>query len=186
MPAGDIGKMRFNPLVKKIFSDDLIEVEIVTEQELERSIKTKKLLVDVKTITKAFQFFAGKGHEEGACLLRGKISGEYLLVTDVFCCSNAKGTPTHVVMNPDNFSQASSIDDGNYVIGWGHSHPGFQVFMSGTDKTTQKDFQAMFPDAIALVMNPFAKHGIDFKFFRYEDGHLEKIKYDYLVSRDEN
>jgi len=179
--------MRISPLVKKIFSDDLIEVETVTEQELKRGIKTKKVLVDVCVITKAFQFFAGKRYVEGVCLLKGKICGEYLLIADVYCCHNAKATSTHVKIPLESFSKASEIEDENYICGWGHSHPGFKTFMSGTDEATQMDFQALFPDAVAMVMNPFSKNGIEFKFFRYnESGHLERIKYDYLVSGDED
>lgn len=179
--------MRFNPLVKKIFSDDLIEIEIVTEQELEKRIKTTKLLVEVSVIAKTFQFFSSKGDTEAICLLLGKISGEYLLVSDVFCCHNAKATSTNVIIPPESFAKASEINDGNYIIGWSHSHPKFRVFMSGTDEATQIDFQNLFPDSVAMVMNPFGKNGIEFKFFRYnEDGRLEKLNYDYMVSRDED
>ena len=54
--------------------------------------------------------------------------------------------------------------------------------MSGTDQRTQTDFQSMFPDAIALVMNPFGKNGIDYKFFRYdENGRMKNINYDFIV-----
>lgn len=177
--------MRFSPLVKNIFIDGKPVIKIIRQKEFDKQVKTKKVLVDVDVIAKAFTFFAGKGHLEGAGLLRGKISGEYLLIKDIFCCENAESTTTNVKMKPENFSKATSIKDGNYVVGWSHSHPGFEVFMSPKDKSTQLNFQAMFPDAVSLVMNPFGKDGIDFKFFRYKDDNLEKIKYDFLVSRDE-
>lgn len=179
--------MRLSPLVKKVFSNNQVEIETVTKQELERSIKTKKVLVDVNAITKAFQFFTSKGYNEGICLLRGRYCAEYLLVSDVFLCHKAKATSTHVKIPSESYTKASEINDGNYTCGWGHSHPGFKTFISKTDEATQKDFQAFFPDAVALVMNPYAKNGIEFKFFRYEDSdkHPNEIKYDYLVNRNE-
>jgi proteasome lid subunit RPN8/RPN11 len=178
--------MRFNPLVKKIFSDDLIEIEIVTEKEIEKRIKTTKLLVNINVIAKTFRFFSSKGDTEAVCLLIGKISGEYLIVSDIFCCHNAKATSTNVKIPPESFCKALENNDGNYIIGWSHSHPNFRVFMSGTDLKTQTDFQNLFPDAVAMVMNPFGKNCIAFKFFRYnEDGDLKTLKYDYMVSGDE-
>lgn len=179
--------MRFIDIKNKFFPNDLIDIEIVSKQELDKRIKTKKVLLDVDAFTKALNFFISKGRVEAICLLRGRISGEYLVIGDVFCCVDAKSSPTSVKIPLKSFVEASEIDDGNYVTGWCHDHPNFQVFMSGIDKRTQKDFQALFPDAVAMVMNPFSKNGIDFKFFRYnEDGELKKLKHDFLVSGNED
>lgn len=41
-----------------------------------------------------------------------------------------------------------------YIVGWYHSHPGLNVFMSPIDIETQKAYQAMFPKALALVIDP--------------------------------
>ncbi len=41
-----------------------------------------------------------------------------------------------------------------YIVGWYHSHPGLNVFMSPIDIETQRTYQAMFPKAIALVIDP--------------------------------
>jgi hypothetical protein len=43
------------------------------------------------------------------------------------------------------------------ILGWYHTHPnGLDVFMSGTDRTTQRDFFSD-PYAFALVLNPHRK-----------------------------
>ncbi|MCS7142662.1 MAG: Mov34/MPN/PAD-1 family protein [Aigarchaeota archaeon] len=41
-----------------------------------------------------------------------------------------------------------------YIVGWYHSHPGFGVFLSQIDVQTQLNYQAMYPKAIALVIDP--------------------------------
>lgn len=175
--------MRFTDIKNKIFPNDLTNIEIVKKQELDKRIKTKKVLLALDAFTKSLNYFISKGRTEAICLLRGRVCGEYLLVSDVFCCPDAKATYSSVKIPEKSFVEAGDIKDNNYIIGWSHDHPGFKVFMSGTDRATQTDFQALFPDAVAMVMNPFSKNGIDFKFFRYnENGDLKKLKYDFLVS----
>ena len=49
------------------------------------------------------------------------------------------------------------------IVGWYHSHPGLGLFMSATDVATQERFQALFPKAVALVVDPIA---IKLKFYR--------------------
>ena len=173
--------MRVSTLIKNVFSDMTPEVTIVTKEELNRKIKTKTVLIDPEVIAKLFKFFVNRGNIEGTALLRGKICGEYLLIKDAYCCHDSEGTSTNAVADTKYFSKASKIDDGNYIVGLSHSHVGgIPVFMSGTDQTTQKDFQAMFSDSIALVMNPFGQDGITFKFYRFEDGSLKQVRYGYL------
>ena len=89
-------------------------------------------------------------------------------------------------MDTKYFVEASKIDDGNYICGVAHSHVGgVPVFMSSTDERIQKDLQVLFPDAIGLIMNPFAKDGIDFRVYRIdlEDDSVEKIEYGYLGNK---
>jgi hypothetical protein len=42
------------------------------------------------------------------------------------------------------------------IIGWYHSHPGLGVFMSGTDRSTQKAFYNQ-PWNLAIVVDPIAR-----------------------------
>jgi hypothetical protein len=44
---------------------------------------------------------------------------------------------------------------GEVIIGWWHTHPGLGAhFMSGTDIATQQRYQAFFPQAVAMVVDP--------------------------------
>jgi hypothetical protein len=44
---------------------------------------------------------------------------------------------------------------GEAIIGWWHTHPGLGAgFMSGTDVATQRRYQAFFPEALAIVVDP--------------------------------
>lgn len=40
------------------------------------------------------------------------------------------------------------------IVGWYHSHPGFNLFLSTIDIETQKRYQMMFPKAVAMVVDP--------------------------------
>jgi 26S proteasome regulatory subunit N11 len=40
------------------------------------------------------------------------------------------------------------------IVGWYHSHPGFNLFLSTIDIETQKRYQMMFPKAVAMVIDP--------------------------------
>jgi len=40
------------------------------------------------------------------------------------------------------------------IVGWYHSHPGFDLFLSTIDIETQKRYQMMFPKAVAMVIDP--------------------------------
>lgn len=178
--------MRVGTLIKNVFSDMTPEVKIVSKEDLDKKIKTKTVLIDPEVIAKLFRFFVSRGNVEGTALLRGEICGEYLLIKDAYCCHDSEGTSTNAIADTKYFTEASKIDDGNYIVGLSHSHVGgIPVFMSGTDQKTQKDFQAMFSDSIALVMNPFTKDGICFRFYRFEDGAIKQVNYGYLGCKNE-
>lgn len=158
---------------------------VIKSKEFARTVKTNKILIDVNVISEIFKFFLSKGFEESACLLRGKINGEYLMIKDAHKCKKSIGSRSSITIDPKEFTEASAKDDGYYIVGWAHTHPSFTVFMSGTDRDTQNDFQEMFPDSVALVMNPLHKNGMKFKFFRIDGWRTKEVKCDYLVSGNE-
>lgn len=43
------------------------------------------------------------------------------------------------------------MEQGEFIVGWIHSHPGLSVFMSGTDVNTQTLYQQMNDRAVAIV-----------------------------------
>jgi proteasome lid subunit RPN8/RPN11 len=50
-----------------------------------------------------------------------------------------------------------SRPEGLRTIGWIHTHPNLQVFLSETDLETFRNWAALDPQAIALVLDPFAR-----------------------------
>ncbi len=50
--------------------------------------------------------------------------------------------------------QLSQSNTGLYIVGWYHSHPGLDVFLSPTDIDTQRRYQLLYPKAVALVIDP--------------------------------
>jgi len=159
-----------------------VRKKVMDEKSFRRKIKTAQILINVDALSQMIKFFVSRGREEAVCLLRGEIAGEYLVIWNVHLCKNSKGSHATVSINPAEFSKASR-DDGYYVVGWAHSHPGFGVFMSSTDQRTQASMQAMFRDAVAAVIDPFHKDGIRIGFFRIEEGKLKRIDFAYLVRR---
>jgi len=175
--------MRVSTLIKNVFSDMTPIVRIVTKEELEKQVKTKTVLIDPEVLAKLFVFFANKGNIEGTAILRGQILSTFLLIKDAVCCLDSKGSSFDARVDTKYFVEASKINDGNYICGVAHSHvAGVKVFMSGTDEQIQKDIQVLFPDAVGLIMNPFTKDGIDFKFYRLDldDDSVEQVEYGYL------
>jgi hypothetical protein len=53
--------------------------------------------------------------------------------------------------------------------------------MSGTDIVTQRDYQAILPDSVALVLDPFRYGRIEFKFFRLKGDKAVEVPYVLLV-----
>jgi proteasome lid subunit RPN8/RPN11 len=162
----------------------LLEPKIVVEEEFDKKLKTKKVLIDADVLNEIFKYFLSKGREEAACLLRGTMASDYLLIKGIHRCKKSTGTRATIDIPPVEFCDADK-GDGYYTVGWVHSHPQLGVFMSDRDIETQrKYFQAFFPDAVAMVMDPLSETGIAFDFFREFKGRASKVDYEFLVSKD--
>lgn len=101
---------------------------------------------------------ARAGRTEIGGFLIGRVQNEDVLVTGA-TFPRQVGTPTHVVIN--NIEMANLAEElaergtGEAIIGWWHTHPGLGAsFMSGTDTATQRRYQAFYPQAIAVVVDP--------------------------------
>ena len=46
------------------------------------------------------------------------------------------------------------MEKGEFIVGWIHSHPGLDIFLSGTDISTQLLYQQMDPRSVAIVVDP--------------------------------
>ncbi|MFB0569499.1 MAG: Mov34/MPN/PAD-1 family protein [Nitrososphaeria archaeon] len=90
-------------------------------------------------------------------LLVGKMQGSVLEVWDAVT-GRQRGNPGYVELHEevqaDVAEKLREETSGLYVVGWYHSHPGMGLFLSGIDIETQRRYQALFPKAVALVIDP--------------------------------
>ena len=57
------------------------------------------------------------------------------------------------------------------TIGWIHTHPGYDLFLSSIDLHTQLGYQMQLPEAIALVYSPIDKSS-PYKSFRVKNSEI--------------
>lgn len=90
--------------------------------------------------------------------LFGKLHRNRLLITGA-TFPQQRGTRTHVTINDLDMAllaeELAQRGTGEVIIGWWHTHPGLGAgFMSSTDISTQLRYQAFFPKAVAVVIDP--------------------------------
>ena len=77
-----------------------------------------------------------------------------------------------------------------YIVGWYHSHPGFGCFLSSIDVETQVGLQRMFPQCVALVVDPYDfivsgnPSDAEVKMFRVQEGSVVSLEYEIVLERD--
>ncbi len=131
---------------------------------------------------------ARAGRTEIGGFLIGKIKRDKIIVTRA-TFPRQRGSRTHVYINDADMAilaeELSERGMDEVIIGWHHTHPGLGVFMSGTDVSTQLRYQAFFPEAIALVMDPFKfsetleMDDLDLRIYRVEGKKEYEIEYEY-------
>ncbi|NHJ04029.1 MAG: hypothetical protein EAX90_04345 [Candidatus Heimdallarchaeota archaeon] len=115
-----------------------------------------KIEVDISPLAyaKIIDWTSSNTEREVGGYLIGKIKDNSVQIIDS-TFSVASSTPTHVAM--DEMAQFRIIEeiekrDGKEtIVGFWHTHPGIGVFMSSTDIATQQIYQALLPEAIAMV-----------------------------------
>jgi proteasome lid subunit RPN8/RPN11 len=69
----------------------------------------------------------------------------------------AEGSAVHLQFTAEAWSYMSALIEAEFpdqvIVGWYHSHPGLGVFMSGTDRASQRAFYR-HPWSLALVVDP--------------------------------
>ncbi len=120
--------------------------------------------------------------------LIGKITRDKIIVTRA-TFPRQRGSRTHVYINDADMAilaeELAERGTGEVIIGWHHTHPGLGVFMSGTDVSTQLRYQAFFPEAIALVMDPIKfsetlnMEDLDLHIFRVDGRKEYELDYEY-------
>ena len=119
----------------------------------------KEILISAYAIAKILTVDAIDPSKESAGVLLGYLSddGETLIITD-FDTGKQKQTSTFVVLDDEALVQIvedlQHRDKKETIVGWAHTHPSYGCFLSGTDKSTQRTYQNLFPQAVALVIDP--------------------------------
>ncbi|MEM3585759.1 MAG: Mov34/MPN/PAD-1 family protein [Candidatus Jordarchaeaceae archaeon] len=140
-----------------------------------------RVLIYPSTLSKIIDFAGIDLGKESAGFLIGKIVGEELHVTDSTMTRHT-GTAIHVLVEDTEMAEIAeeliNMEEKESIIGWWHSHPRMGAgFMSGTDIATQKRYQKLFPQAIALIIDPV-------KFL--QTGKLEDLDYKCYTATDKD
>ena len=136
---------------------------------------------------------ANTEREVGGYLI-GVIKDKKVIITEV-TFSVDSSTPTHVSI--DAMAQMRIIEeiekrDGKEtILGWWHTHPSYGLFLSSTDIATQQVYQALLPEAVAMVNdgNAFAvsqkQKDYKAKFFRVtNDNKFKEITFGVMTNPD--
>lgn len=137
----------------------------------------KEILMSANAIAKCLTIDSMDHTKESAGVLIGYIDKDTdtLIITDMDT-GKQKQTATYVVIDDEALVQiVKDLQDRErkeYIVGWWHTHPGYGTFLSGTDKGTQRTYQNLFPEAVAMVIDPSKYYGsknqkdLDISFFR--------------------
>jgi proteasome lid subunit RPN8/RPN11 len=125
------------------------------------------------------------GKETAGLLIGEEINGE--VHVDEIRVGKQKGNAVHVEISEEELAMAAievrDREDDKVIVGWFHTHPGLSSFMSGTDINTQRMYQALMPNAIAIVIDDvkYSKSGsindLDFGVYRVVGDKPQRIEY---------
>lgn len=153
----------------------------------------QKILIDLNVIAEMVKFDLSKPGVETAGLLLGRLVNGILYVEEMEV-GDQQANAVHVEISDEALTQAvirvSERTDERVIVGWWHTHPGLSSFMSSTDVSTQKRYQSLFADAVAIVIDP-AKYGqtkrladLDFGVYQARDSDYVRLEYEtYFAGR---
>ena len=129
------------------------------------SILCKAIRHTSEVSTESGGILIGKPDEDGDLVIYGIETGLQ------------SATPVHVILHDEFLVEMATkyAEREEKIVGWYHSHPKMGCFMSSTDINTQRRYQALFSDAVALVIDP--QRPI-FRFYRVEDTNYISVEYD--------
>ena len=129
------------------------------------------------TLCKAIRRTSEVSTESGGILV-GKMKDEELLINGLET-GQQSATHVHVTLHDEFLVETATkyAERDEKIVGWYHSHPKMGCFMSSTDIDTQRRYQALFPNAVALVIDP--QRSI-FRFYQVEDSSYTSVEYDVL------
>lgn len=124
------------------------------------------VFIEQSALEGLYDFLAHDTNREHGGVLIGKpyfdeeVENYFVDIRVAIPAQETEGTPIHLQFTSDAWSFISGVIEENYpdlvVVGWYHSHPGLGVFMSSTDRETQKAF-FNHPWSLATVVDPIAK-----------------------------
>jgi proteasome lid subunit RPN8/RPN11 len=138
------------------------------------------VIINEKALETAIRHAQSSPDNEVIGVLVGKQKGNDLVITDAIPSQHGHSDNVSVsLLNEFQALVAEKLmrEGGNdYIVGIYHSHPGFGCFFSDTDTGTQLRIQQMFPQAVAMVIDPFRKGGgVDYRFYRVESGKVIEL-----------
>jgi len=111
------------------------------------------------------------GSKDGRVIgfLLGRFEGKIMVIDDAVTGKITRGEST-VSLTGEAIAKIADkvIREGkNTIVGWYHTHPGYEVYMSDVDEKTQKVLNQFSPYVVSLVLDPVSgKH----KFYSSEYG----------------
>jgi proteasome lid subunit RPN8/RPN11 len=152
----DISEIRKNINKKTGLSNSIIrKLQPKTQEQLNELVKFKRILIPNDLVTKFTNLFDHntKRGIESCGILSGKIKGGKLITTHLVIPKQI-GTYTtcHSVDEIDvfNFHTHNEL----LPLGWIHTHPDFDCFLSSVDLHMQLGYQLILPEAISIVVAP--------------------------------
>jgi len=140
-------------------------------------VKLKK-----KVLKKIREQAISSPRNEVAGFLLGRLRRNTLFVSDAVS-GKLKSSATHVTLDDEFLVTAASkfgrSGKRKSIVGWYHSHPSLGCFVSSIDFATQKRFQALFPKAVGLVIDPSPPEEVSL--FRIEENKATDIQ-DYAIT----
>lgn len=113
--------------------------------------------VSKDALQKAVDHASKSLHKEVLGILIGRIEDDTLIIEDAVS-GEIEASSNHVTMPGQTIARIA--DDilrekiqGN-IVGWYHSHPGYGLFMSDLDISTQASLQQFSPYIVALIVDP--------------------------------
>lgn len=141
---------------------------------------SKDIMISAFALAKILSVDALDTSKESAGVLIGYFdeSRKQLVITD-FDTGKQKQTSTFVVLDDEALVQIvedlQNRERNESIVGWAHTHPSYGCFLSGTDKSTQRTYQNLYSQAVALVIDPskyyetLQQKDLEIKFFRLID-----------------
>ncbi len=140
----------------------------------------RTIVLTGKTVLESIFKAAVDQHQEIGGILLGTAhafpNSDYLLthVKRSAIGKGSEGSPVHLRFTSESWDAIGTelSDTSDIIVGWFHTHPSLGVFMSGTDRRTQKSFFSR-PWQVSLVVDPKSE---EFGFFAGEDSeHVHHI-----------